>query len=667
MLETAARLLTPSEKAPPDEWARKNRVYHEGSGLPGPRDPDLTKYLVPFARKIHARRHRRVVAVTAAQSGKTENMLDTMGATLDQRPVPILYVGPSKDFVEDQFEPRVAELVSGAETLTGKVTPGWGNKKLLKTIAGVRVRLATAGSSSALKSDPFGAGYVDEYDEMTANIKGQGDPLGLAEARGDTYADFVTAVTSTPSIGVVGTEIDPVNGLTFWKREDPEQIESPIWRLFQQGTMHHFAWPCPHCGRFFIPRSENLHWPKGSTPAQARKSAYMLCGYDDCGAVIENSQKAEMIAGGIQIAPGQTIEDALDERNEPENEIWSCWTSGLCSPFVTFGDRAARYLTALESGEDDKVQTAVNAGFGELHSPAAGTDMPEWKEIEERQLPYRENEVPAEGVHLLMAVDVQKFSLFYVIRAFGARGTSWLVTSGQLYGPTDMDEVWQALEDLMITPIGGMQVEKVFVDSGFRPNKKDGVNEHKVYEFCRRWSWICYPTKGKDVQKRPFTVSRIEVKPDGKTARYSIELIWLSTDFFKSLVMSRIKTPIGVPGAFYVHSDISEDYCRQVASEARTVTDGKPVWVKRHRDNHFLDCEAMLAAAAYSINVQRIPEGVSRGEPEADEVHSSPASADGKQSATGGAPPPKPSRWQPKGGGGGARSRFAGLGSRMNR
>ena len=32
---------------------------------------------------------------------------------------------------------------------------------------------------------------MDEIDEMMANVKGQGDPLGLVEARGETYADFV--------------------------------------------------------------------------------------------------------------------------------------------------------------------------------------------------------------------------------------------------------------------------------------------------------------------------------------------------------------------------------------------------------------------------------------------------------------------------------------------
>jgi hypothetical protein len=46
-------ILKPAPKLPPDEWARLHRVYPETSGLPGPRDPWLTPYMVPMARAVH--------------------------------------------------------------------------------------------------------------------------------------------------------------------------------------------------------------------------------------------------------------------------------------------------------------------------------------------------------------------------------------------------------------------------------------------------------------------------------------------------------------------------------------------------------------------------------------------------------------------------------------
>ena len=100
--------------------------------------------------------------------------------------------------------------------------------------------------------------------------------------------------------------------------------------------------------------------------------------------------------------------------------------------------------------------------------------------------------------------------------------------------------------------------------------------------------------------------------PSRVDGRYSIDLVTLSSDFFKSLVMSRIRTPADQPGAFHVHEAVTQDYCKQLTSEARIVVVGKPTWVKRSRHNHFLDCEALCAAIGYTLNVQRIPEGVER-------------------------------------------------------
>jgi hypothetical protein len=90
-------------------------------GVPGPRDPYLTPYIVEPERLIAAGGYKRVVLVFGAQTGKTELMLDVAGQRLDQRPGPILYVGPNKQFLSEQFEPRVMALLDQAPTLMAKV------------------------------------------------------------------------------------------------------------------------------------------------------------------------------------------------------------------------------------------------------------------------------------------------------------------------------------------------------------------------------------------------------------------------------------------------------------------------------------------------------------------------------------------------------------------
>lgn len=579
--------------------------------MPGPRNPWLTPYMIDWSRSVHDCAHRRVVAVTAAQSGKTDSMLDVIGARLDQRPAPIIYVGPTREFLTDQFEPRLMGLLDEAETLKNKVVRGRNMKKTLKWVAGVRLRLAHASSSTALKSDPAALALIDEYDEMVKSINGQGDVLGLVEARGETYSDFTTAVTSTPSKGVVHTKIDKVSGLEFWERaDDASLLESPIWSLWQEGTRHHWTWPCKACNQYFVPRFKTLQWPTGASPSEAKRQAVVVC--PNCGGTHTEDDKAWLNERGAMVAPGQSVELVDDKPvvtgEAAESSTISFWTSGLCSPFVTFGQRAETYLTAVNSGDRNRIQTAINAGFGELFAPSGG-DVLDTMEVAACKLPYRNGEVP-EGIRVLTAgVDVQKNRLVYAVRGWGAQGTSWLVDHGELWGHTADPEVWDRLDDLLETPFAGLKIRLAMIDSGFRPMKADRGPEHIVYEFCRRHQRNTRPSKGVDtLAAGALVISHIEVTADGARAKYGLDLVRINTDWCKLWVHERIRWPKDQPGAFFLPDDVTEAYQFQIVSEARLRTaGGKVQWVAKSRENHFLDCEAMAYAAGHLLSVQRIP------------------------------------------------------------
>ena len=130
--------------------------------------------------------------------------------------------------------------------------------------------------------------------------------------------------------------------------------------------------------------------------------------------------------------------------------------------------------------------------------------------------------------------------------------------------------------------------------------------------------------------------------------------------------MSRIRTSLDQPGSFIVPDDIDEDYAKQLVSEVRVVdgATGKPQWVQKSRANHYLDCEALAMAIGYSLNVQRIPDGVMRESPggaehgpvtETDADKSEATARDKPVVALAAAAMPD------------LRSRFAGLSSRLNR
>lgn len=578
--------------------------------MPGPRDPLLTPYVVDPERVIASGVYKRVVMVFGAQSGKSELMLDVAGQRLDQKPGPILYVGPNKQFLTEQFEPRVMALLDEAPTLMAKVARGKRMTKTRKVIAGVPFRLAHSGSSTALKSDPAVLALVDEYDEMKDNVNQQGGPLGLVERRGDTYADFVCVVTSTPKKGRVGAVQDQASGLWFWEVAVSEDIESPIWQLWQQGTRHHWCWPCPHCDEYFVPRFNLMRYPLKATPLEAARETFLEC--PNCHGVIEDNHKTEMNARGHYVAPGQTISKSGVVAGEPpDTKAMSYWCSGLASPFVTFGERVSVLVEAQQSGDDAMVQQAINAGFGELFSPGGG-EVPEWMEIKEksRAASYKRGVVPEDVLYLTLTCDVQKHSIPWVIRGWGARATSWLINYGYLRGDTTDEDIWNALGDLVSSPVDGLPIRMAFIDSGFRPGKTDTLPLNRVYEFCRRFMRRVRPTKGSSSPMRtPLLMSKIEVRrKDGKAAKFGLDLVRLDTDHWKSWVHERLRWPQDHIGGWHVFNGIDDDYCHQLVSEARLkLPTGKVEWVQRSRDNHFFDCEAMQAAAGYLLNVQRIP------------------------------------------------------------
>ncbi|WP_026190759.1 terminase gpA endonuclease subunit [Methylobacterium sp. WSM2598] len=615
LLERIALFVRPTPRLTPDAWGAQNRAYPASSGHPGPRNPYLTPYAVPIGRAIAERRARRVVGVMGAQSGKSETLLDVIGHRLDQDPAPILYVGPNRQFLTEQLEPRIMRLLDEAPTLANKVSRGKRMTKTRKVIGGVPLRLAHAGSSTALKADPASLAVTDEADEMLANVRGQGDPFGLIDARGDTYADFVHAIVSTPSRGPKEAEIDPVSGLEFWKVMPADDFESKVWRLFQAGTRYHWTWRCPECQERFIPRFSCLGYEgKGderhTTPARARETAHIVCPRNGC--ILTEADKPDMNASGVYVAPGQAIAaDGTVTGEPPASDTISFWVSGLCSPFRSFGDRAAAYVEAVQGGDSANIQTVVNAGFGECYNEAP-LNAPKIESIKAKIVPYRLGDVPREVMRLTAGVDVQKRSIFYVVRGWGARGASWLLQAEELQGLTDGEDVWDDLADALTAPYGGLRIERAFIDSGFRPDKPDAGDVHRVYAFARRYDWLVVPTKGMPTRAQPMTIRKHEVDTKGKAARFSVDLATLDSDYFKSLVCSRILTPVGRPGSFHLPLDISERYCRHLISEVREIVAGKPVWTQVSRDNHWLDSEALAAAAGYLLNVQRIPDGVMR-------------------------------------------------------
>lgn len=443
--------------------------------------------------------------------------------------------------------------------------------------------------------------YVDERDRME-DIPNEGDVVTLADARHSTYPDGTTIVTSSPLIGNVEEKKNLETGLTHWAVADADDVQSPIWKLWQQGTRHEWAWPCPDCHEYFIPRFSLLNWPKGSTPHEAKLNAKLTC--PNCGVLIDDSNKTQMNTRGRVVAPGQSINrDGVVSGDVPENDTFSIWVSGLCSPWRSFGQRASYWLNAVKSGDSGRIQAVLNTGFGELFK--LGADSPEWQTVLNRQQQYPSGTLPDKQVILIMTVDVQKDRLFYVIRAWGYGMESWMISNGELWGQTEHNAVWDDLEKLMQKPIDDYMISLVLIDSGYRPGDKHKKPENAIYMFCARFPGVCRPTKGHAEQDKPIKSTHIDVNSRGRIIKSGLQLWHINANYFKTFVYGRLSPPEGEPDKWHIPNDVTEDYCKQVTAEAPvSKPSGQVVWIRNRKDNHYLDCEAMQVAGAYMMRVQ---------------------------------------------------------------
>jgi phage terminase large subunit GpA-like protein len=243
-----------------------------------------------------------------------------------------------------------------------------------------------------------------------------------------------------------------------------------------------------------VPRFDRVRWPEDATPAQAAAASWVEC--PRCGGVITEEHKADLNARRRFVAPGQRVEAPGKVTGEPaQSTTVSFWVSGLMSPFVTIGDRVRSYLEAVALGDGAMIQTAMNGGFGEVYTPG-GIDINDWQQVAARRGLYHFGEVPAEVLRLTCAIDVQKRGVYYCIRGWGGRATSFVIEAGEIAGFTDDAEVWGDVAQLITTTFGGLPISLCLIDSGFRPGKINEGSANAVYQFCRRFPRLTRPTKG---------------------------------------------------------------------------------------------------------------------------------------------------------------------------
>ena len=589
LYEKAISVIQPPPNRHAGEWADQERILPPGSPEPGRWRSSRTPVMIPFLVACSNHKYSTIIFNCGSQMGKTENILNIVGRCLTDGPlVPVLLIFPTEKLSKTMSGDRFSKMIKTTKILNDKLEKGHKDKVMEKFFDGIRCGFAYAGSATELSSHPAGLVVIDEIDRMS-DVSGEGDPFILAKARTKNYANSRVVVTSTPTV----------------------EGSSRIWALWESGTMGRWSWPCRHCNEYFVPEMDLFKWDKGASPVQASKTAYVVCPH--CGGDFHTKHRELANQQGRyeycikDEEPGKYINTGPVP---PENTTASFWASGLASPWQTFGEIAYIVATAQESGDPGTIQGAINTYLGECYKLRG--DAPKWSMVKQQIVDYDVSFLPAAVQLVTMGVDVQQELLYFVIRGYGYRGESWLIMHGEVHGSTEFDQVWIELAEIVRQKYDGFPITRVFIDSGYVPGKKHFVRpDNKIYIFCRLMLGICYPSKGRDMQAKPVQSNKIDVTVSGKTIKGGLVLWMIDTDYFKRQLYSNIRRDPLERFGWHIPKTASEEYMKQITSEECITDDrGKRTWIKTREDNHFLDCEALADAAAYSVGVHNLSEPV---------------------------------------------------------
>ncbi|MBR1486259.1 MAG: phage terminase large subunit family protein [Synergistaceae bacterium] len=194
---------------PPDltiaDWAdAERRISPEASAEPGEWRTSRAEYQREIMNAISDPLTERIIVMTAAQIGKTEILLNTIGYFIDQEPCPILCLNPTIEMGEAFSKDRLAPMIRDTPALQNKIQDprarDSGNTLRHKKFPGGHITIAGANSPASLASRPIRVLLCDEIDRYPISAGTEGDPLTLAMKRTQNFWKIIIVWLSTTKL-----------------------------------------------------------------------------------------------------------------------------------------------------------------------------------------------------------------------------------------------------------------------------------------------------------------------------------------------------------------------------------------------------------------------------------------------------------------------------------
>lgn len=495
------------------------------------------------------------------QSGKTEQLiLGYLRYLCAYRPDDALVVFAGQESAEAFFVERVLKALNDNEDTRHVIKQSQVRGTEIHTPF-CKLITTWASSFTGLKSRAVPNIILDEVSAYEV------DTVDRARQRMNTFAYSHLVGVSSP---------DDMRGRR-------KQEEDPIFINFKLGDQRYYHLPDPKTGNWFklemgfrqadgMESTYGLKWDKNAKVGdewdmdRVRKTAHYVT---PDGTIIDDKTKYELMPQGKWIPTA-----------EPESpSIRSYHLNCLYLPYkkFTFGEIAVKFLSAKKNKAALKI--FVNENLAEMWKENAEENVKDY-EVKRREMEYPKGTIFTEMEPWktkykdvqkcnIMTIDVQKTTVYWLVRHWTKTGDSGLVEWGQAY---TWEEVWRQVEKY--------KPALVLVDSPYR--------KLEVYEEAYNRGYICTKGETKIDSDIPFVAKFIN--PFEGTRRQnegaSIPYWLIDVNIFKDELNEKIKG--NGWGRWGIYKNIDVAYCAMMTSEIKR--NGTWDVKKEHMANHLWDC-----------------------------------------------------------------------------
>ena len=554
MRRAAVQALRPPPRLDLATWV-ESAVHLPASLAAHPGRIRLWPHQTEIARSMGAPDVERVTVLKSARVGYTQLAVATLGNFVANDPAPILVVLPAEQDCRDLMVGNIEPVFAESPALRAALASAESDRDTLfsRRFRGGSLKLVSARSPRNLRGHTARVLVMDEVDAWEVDVRGEGDPVALAERRTATFGNRKIIMGSTPV----------------------HESTSRILRAWERGDRRVFECACPECDERHEVRWKDIRWPDDEP-----ERAFWAC--PSCGGVVEESGKADFIYSGRWRATAPEVQGHHSYR-----------VSALASllPNAAWGRLAVEFLEAKKSPQT--LQAWTNTVLGE-----AWRD--DGEEIDESALASRAetfglDEMPPETLVVTAGCDVQDDRVEVTTVGWTKDGAALVLAHDVVWGAPRESDTWAEVDDLLkrtwTHPNGGsLRVDAAIVDSG------SGGHTDAVYGFCRpRTAHRVFAGKGMAGFSRPMA--------EMSKAR-ALRLVICGVDAIKSQIMNRLQAGTSIRFS----SSLTATWFEQLASEKRVIryTRGQPfrAFVRiPGRRSEALDCLVYAFAARQMVGV----------------------------------------------------------------